>query len=333
MIAIIPVAGAGVALRPHTHTQPKPLIPIAGQPMLAHIISYLHLAGITDFVFIIGYMGDKIRDFVEAEYRQKIRFEFVLQEPRMGLAHALWLCKDLIGHQPFIIQLGDTIIETDFKAFINHQGSVVGVSKVDNPRAFGIVVASADGKVISMKEKPQIPKSNLALVGLYKVVESAGFFEVISVLSNYGQFTLGAIYHLTDAFNGMIEQGVRIDLFSVAHWFDCSQKDTVLKTNRLLLDKKAEVPFEDVILDRVVLIPPVTIARQAVIRRSVIGPYVAIGEHTHISDSIIQDTIVGAYSRLETVYLNASIIGSDTLLIGRRHSLNIGDNTEIDFNS
>jgi glucose-1-phosphate thymidylyltransferase len=170
MKAVIPVAGVGTKLRPHTHTQPKPLIPVAGKPILGHIIDNLIKAGITRQVFIIGYLREKIQDYVEQEFRGKIEMEFVIQEPRKGLGHAIWICRDSIRNEDeLLVVLGDTIFGTYTERFLNMEGSVLGVKEVDRPGEFGVAVLDEQKYVTKLTEKPTIPTSNLALVGLYKI--------------------------------------------------------------------------------------------------------------------------------------------------------------------
>src|SRR4051812_19009590 len=138
MKAVIPVAGIGSRLRPHTHTQPKALVPVAGKPILSHIIDTLVKAGFDDFVFIIGYLGEKIEWFIKEKYSH-IKSSFVIQAPREGIGHAVWLARDLIGpDDELLIVLGDTIFDIDLKPVLNETVSMLGVKKTDDPRSFGV---------------------------------------------------------------------------------------------------------------------------------------------------------------------------------------------------
>lgn len=170
MKALIPVAGIGTKLRPHTHTQPKPLIPVAGKPILGHIIENLIEAGITKQIFVIGYLREKIQSYVEDNFGDKIEAEFVVQEPRKGLAHALWVAREEIkGAREIVINLGDTIFGPDTNKVVQMEGSVFAVQEVDDPREFGVAMLDHEGYVTKLDEKPEIPTSNLALVGMYKI--------------------------------------------------------------------------------------------------------------------------------------------------------------------
>ena len=151
MKAVIPVAGAGTKLRPHTHTQPKPLIPVAGKPILGHIIESLLKVGITQQVFIVGYLKEKIQDYVESRYGEVIDAEFVIQEPRKGLAHAIWIAKEhIIGEEEILVILGDTLFGKDIKKILGIKGGVLGVQEVDDPRGFGVAVQDFDENITNL---------------------------------------------------------------------------------------------------------------------------------------------------------------------------------------
>ena len=329
--AIIPVAGVGSRLRPHTHTQPKPMMPVAGKPILGHIIDSIIEAGITQQVFILGYLGEKIREYVESEYADKIQAEFVVQEPRKGLAHAIGLCKKEVQKvDELIIVLGDTIFgEEIMQIMASPYTNILGVQEVENPRKFGIVVTDEQNRVIKAVEKPEIPVSNLAMVGLYKIKQVKLLFKCITEMM-VEEDIKGKQFYLTDAIMRMIDNGATFNAFSVDSWYDCGNKESLLQTNRILLErikKKTEYYFENT-----VILPPVHIAPGCVIRNSVIGPYVAVAENSHISNSIVRDSIIGAYAQLEDIVLHKSVLGNDTTFKGKAHSVNVGDSTEIDLN-
>lgn len=330
MKAIIPVAGAGTMLRPHTHTQPKALIPVAGKPILGHIVEMLHQAGIQDFVFVVGYLGEKIKQYVEDTFQGQFQYQFVVQEPRRGLAHAISLTKDLFEPgEPCLIALGDTIADVDIQQLIDSQENIVCLQEVDDPANFGIVLLDEQQYVRALVEKPRFPKSNLALVGLYKMADTMPLFAAIDYLIEHKVMTNNE-FTLTDALQRMVEQGVRIRTAKVRAWFDCGEKDALLSTNRILLNRVSQAPCAP--CTRSVIIPPVWIPDSCVIEDSIVGPYVALGEHATVRGSIVQNSILGTYSRLESVVMHNSIVGNDTTLRGRWQSINIGDNTEIDFN-
>lgn len=329
MKVIIPVAGAGAKLRPHTYTQPKPLIPLAGKTILSFILDQFIDAGQKDFIFIIGYLGEKIKIYVEEKYPQ-INATFIIQHERSGTGHAIFLAKDyILPDEDILIVYGDTICDYNLKDVLASSKSLVGIKKVDDPREFGVAEIGADGLVKNAIEKPKIPKSNMALVGIYKIVETKKLFDIIE--KDY--INEGSIeeYHLTSVINSLVHNNVEIGTFQVNNWFDCGKKETLLETNAILLNKvefaSEEIPF----FDNTIIIHPVSIAEGCEIENSIIGPNVTIGEKAVIRSSMVKDSIIGSYSVIEKVVLHSSLIGSDAYICGASQSLNIGDNTEIDL--
>jgi glucose-1-phosphate thymidylyltransferase len=328
--AIIPVAGVGTRLRPHTYTQPKPLIPVAGKPIIAFTIEQLIEQGIDDFVFVIGYLGEKIRFFVESRY-PNIRKTFVEQHQREGLGHAIWMARDAIrdANEVFIV-LGDTIFDVDYELYLANEHSCVGIKKVDDPRLFGVAEITDDGIVTRLVEKPRIPKTNLALVGLYKIKEVDILLSALDHLVKNDEKTLGE-YQLTDALMRMVEMGIHFDTLPVNNWYDCGKKDVLLETNATLL-KSSSYASEDLPpYDNSIINHPVSIGKNCKISNSIIGPNVTIGDNASIHLSIVNDSIIGNFASIEEIVLQHAVIGNDTSITGIRHSLSIGDNTEIDF--
>ncbi|MFD2514160.1 sugar phosphate nucleotidyltransferase [Pontibacter locisalis] len=331
MKAIIPVAGVGSKLRPHTHTQPKSLVPVADNTILGHIIEKLLEAGIDDFVFIIGYLGEKVERYVRQKY-PAINAEFVVQEPREGLGHALWIARHTYEHDDSVlIMLGDAIVDVDLKAVIAAPTSVLGVKKVAKPSLFGVTEVGNDEYVVKVVEKPKIPKSNFALVGLYKILNPKKLIASLEHIIVEDQRTQGE-YHLTDALMHMIKSGEKMVPWNVDHWFDCGRKDTLLQANATLL---ARPKFRDRDYSKMcpgcIIIPPVSIGQDCTITNSIIGPNVAIGDNTTLTSCILSNSIIGSFSELRYAVMEDSIIGSDASFKGFSHSLNIGDSTEINF--
>ncbi len=332
MKAIIPVAGIGSRLRPHTHTQPKSLVPVAGNTILGHIIDRLRGAGLTEFVFIIGYLGEKIERYVRHHYPE-LKATFVVQEPREGLGHALWLARDTFRHDPdgVLILLGDTIVDVDLPALLRQPGSVLAVKEVKTPSLFGLVETDNSGRVSRVVEKPRIPKSNYALVGLYKLADAEKLALALEWLLATDRRTHEE-YQLTDALMHLIEQGEVMQTTAVDNWFDCGRKETLLEANARLLDQPEFRRVRDYPeFPDTVIIPPVSIGQGCRIEHAIIGPNVAIGDRTIIRHTIVSDSIIGSYSELSSAVMSDCIVGSDASFRGLNHSLNLGDNTEIDY--
>ena len=332
MKVVIPVAGAGMRLRPHTYTQPKPLMPVAGKPIIQFIVDKLVESGLDDFVFVIGYLGDKIRNFIEAQY-PNLQTEFVYQENREGSAHAIACARELIEDEDEIfIAFGDTIFDANLQLLLDCPYSCLGVKKVSDPREFGVADIDEDNNILRLVEKPRIPKSNLAVVGLYRIKEVPALLKAIDHLLSNDIRTVGE-YQLTDALNMMVEQGIPMKTVPVDNWFDCGRKDVLLETNAMLLGQTgyASDAFNLPEYENTILIHPVYISPNSHISNSIIGPNVSIGENVTVENSILKDSIIGNYASLHEVVLRHSVIGSDTSIRGTNLSLNIGDNTEIEF--
>ena len=318
-------------MRPLTYTQPKALIPIAGKTILGVIVDQLIDAGVTEFVFVIGYLGEKIQRYIDRRY-PNLKHTFVQQNDRRGTGHAIWLTKDVVGDDEVMIVLGDTVCDYNVKEVLASGMSQIGVRKVDDPRSFGVAELDSKDFVVRMVEKPLIPKSNMAMVGIYYIKETSVMFAALNRHLNNTADENGE-YHLTSALQHMLEDGVRLHAFRVNNWFDCGKKETLLSTNAILLKQMEDQRTEQQQLnfDNTVIIHPVNIAEGCDIRNAIIGPNVTIGEHTKIESSIVRDSIIGSYAELQQVVLNSSIIGSDAYVRGLSQSLNIGDNTEIDL--
>ena len=246
------------------------------------------------------------------------------------VGHAVNLTRELVGSDEVLIVLGDTIAEYDIKEIINSPFSMLGVKKVDDPRNFGVAEIDEDGFINRVVEKPSIPKSNMALVGVYKIKETEFMFSCLEKLivhneKGYEEFSL------TEALECMMQRGARFKSFKVTNWFDCGKKETLLESNATFLKKFGGNIAEKHLFENTIIIPPVSIAEGCDIKNSVIGPNVAIGENTKLNHAIIKDSIIGAYSNLFEIVLSKSLIGSDAEVRGVNRSLNIGDNTAIDL--
>lgn len=328
MKAIIPVAGSGARLRPHTYTQPKALMPLAGKTILGFVVEQLKSAGINEFVFVIGYLGEKIIHYVNTTYPD-INSEFVVQEGRRGIGDAILQTRSLVEDDEVFIVLGDTICDFDIKSLLAEKGNKLGIMKVDDPRRFGIVEMDIE-KINRFVEKPSIPKSNKALVGLYKISDVKDLFDSLEKVSSRQKKETDE-FSLTEALQEMLETGNVFQPFKVNYWYDCGRKESLIATNSTLLSKQKSFVHHSVKQINSVIIPPVNIAANVKLENCIIGPNVSIGSHADISQTLIRDCIIGSYASLHEVLLDNSIIGSDAAVKGLSRSLNIGDNTEIDF--
>jgi len=320
MRAIIPVAGIGKRLRPHTYTLPKVLLNVGGKPIIGHIFDKIIADGFTEATLVVGHLGDMIRDYIKANY--KIKVDFVHQPEQRGLAHAVHIAQDTCKSGPVLIILGDTIFDVDLKPVIRGGFSSLGVKSVDDPRRFG-VVEMQNGFVTSLIEKPEKPQSNLAIVGLYWIENPSLLFECITELIQMDRKTKGE-YQLTDALQLMVKHGEKIKTFPVEGWYDCGKPETVLATNRHLLGQKSHYREQK----GVSIQSPVFIADNATVTNSIIGPYTTIADSAKIHDSIIRNSIVGEGAVVENIVLEDSLIGNRAVIRGSAKKINIGDSSE-----
>lgn len=322
MKAIIPVAGIGSRLRPHTYFLPKVLLNVAGKPILSHILDNVIKAGIQDIVIVTGHFGDEIEKFVQTNCT--IKAKFVQQPEPLGLGHAIWCAKDEFRGEPILILLGDTIFDINLNKLIEKNKSIIGIHRVDNPSRFGVVVTDSKNKIIKLVEKPKLPVSNLAIVGVYFIKNSNLLAESLNELIQKNIQTHKE-YQLTDALQMMIDQGEEFSIYPVDGWYDCGKSETLLDTNKMLLAKFSSFPK----IPDTVIIPPVFIANDAVVHRSIIGPYTTVASGATVLDSIVRNSIVSNGARVESYLLNESIIGNNAIVRGNFHRFNVGNSSEI----
>ncbi|MEK6570447.1 MAG: sugar phosphate nucleotidyltransferase [Bacteroidota bacterium] len=323
MRAVIPVAGVGSRLRPHTYSIPKVLLNVAGKPIIGHILDRLVENGITEATIIVGHLGDKIKEYIGSNY--SIRADYIEQEERQGLGQAIYSARGTFGSDPILIILGDTIFEFDLSAMMKSHYSAIGLKEVEDPRRFG-VAALQDGFVKQLLEKPDRPPTNLAVVGLYYIRNPRLLSECLEQMITRGIRTKGE-FQLTDGLQLMIEKGEKIKPFTIDGWHDCGNPETLLETNRHLLEKKSTMRN----IEGVVVLPPVYISPTCQITRSVIGPYATIAGEAVVEDSIIRNSIVSEEARVYKALLENSIIGNNATVKGTYKRINIGDSSEIDF--
>jgi glucose-1-phosphate thymidylyltransferase len=323
MKAIIPVAGVGRRLRPHTHTQPKALMHVAGRPILGHILDELVKAGVTEVVLVVGHLGEKIEEYVRSRYT--IPVHFVEQGEPLGNGHAIYVARHHLDGDGTLIILGDTIIKADLPRVLEMRESAIGVQEVADPRRFGVVELT-DGRVRRLVEKPAVPPSNLAIVGVYLIRNPALLRGSLERLVDEQRQVQGE-YWLADALQMMVEAGETMRVFHTKGWYDCGTAEALLEANRELLNTEAarvSAPPGSVVLG------PSYVDPSAYIEGSVIGPHVSIAEGARVVNSVIRDSIVNAGAHLEGVLLEHSIIGESASVTGRAARINLGDSSEVE---
>lgn len=328
MKAILPVAGVGTRLRPLTHTTPKALVHVAGKPILGHILDSLVPIGVDEVILVVGYLGDQIVNYVRSAYGLKVRF--VEQPDRRGLGHAVYLAREEVREdEPILIVLGDTIFSANLPEVLAAGRSAIGVHEVQDPSRFGIVELN-DSRIRRLVEKPAVPPSNLAIVGVYYLQSSGRLFAALEEVIERDIKVKGE-YQLTDALQILIEQGEDIGVFRVDDWLDCGNPQTLLSTNRLILDRVAATAdgAGKNGVDDCIVIPPVSISSSAKVSHSIVGPYVSIADGAVVEQSIIRNSIVNRDAHVDSALLSDSIIGERAAVGGTYTRVNVGDSSDI----
>ena len=328
MKVVIPVAGAGTRLRPHTITQPKVLLNVAGHPMIYYIVSQLISKKIGDeIIFITGYQGDKIKKYIKSTFKGK--FGFVEQEETLGLGHAVLCSKikfDRLQNEDVLIILGDTLFDVDLKKMINSNYSLIGVKKVDDPKRFGVVEKNKRGFITRFVEKPAskaVSYSDEAIVGLYYIRDSNLLFNSIEHIIKTKTTTKGE-FQLTDALEIMLRRGDKIKTYYVNGWLDCGKPETILETNRYLLDKNSgNYSYKNCVIRK-----PVFIGKNVKIENSIIGPYATINSGNYIKNSIVENSIIDSNCHIENTVLSDSLIGKFSKVIKKKGNYNLGEYSE-----
>ena len=324
MKVIIPTAGSGTRLRPHTFTSPKTLIHVAGRPILDYLLEpLLELPDLSELIFIVGDNGEQIREYVETHY--SLPTTYLWQNEQKGLGHAISLAKERYNGEPILILLGDKIFECGYQQVLQNPYTVIGVKAVENPQGVGIV--ETEGEFITrLIEKPQNPPTNLVIEGAYYIQNSGLLFRCLDEIIERDIRTKNE-YQLTDGLQLMLEYGeqMKVEFIDSLH---CGTPDQLLDANRSILEKRAP---QDYRFPNSVIIPPVFIGEGAVIEGAIIGPYASVGGGARIVNAIIKDAIIYPNAEVQDVLIHRSIIGADARVYGSFHQFNIGSAAQIDL--
>lgn len=334
MKVVIPAAGAGKRLFPHTFTKPKPMVYIAGKPIIGHILDRMKDVEPEEVILVVGYKKEQIISYIDRNYANIFKITYVNQDEQLGLGHSIYVAREAIGDSEIMIALGDMIFKAGYSEFYKQQltnsgcSGSIGVREVEDPTKYGIV--ELDGKCIKkLEEKPTNPVSNLGIAGVYFIKETGVLFSILEEMINKTMRTRGE-YQLTDALQEMVTRGYRLKTFRVSSWYDCGHHESLLETNRVLLDEKQDIDSVFNMKDSVI-IQPVAIGNNVTIINSVIGPHASIADDSIIESSIISDSVIGSRSHISKVNLQRSIVGDEASVHGKHNSLNIGDLSSIEF--
>jgi glucose-1-phosphate thymidylyltransferase len=328
MKIVIPMAGFGTRLRPHTWSRPKQLISMAGKPVLAHVLdtfTTLSDPENVEYIFIVGYLGEQIRAYMNT-YFPKLHVTYVQQEDMRGQSHAISLTREHLKG-PMLMVFPDTLVETDLSFLAQETaGGVAWVKSVPDPRRFGVAIVNDEGRVTRLVEKPQNLDNNLVVVGFYYFQNSADLLSAIDEQIKR-DVQLKGEYFLTDAVNIMIERGLQMRTQAVEVWLDAGTPQDVLDTNRYLLDHGRANSEEASARSGITIIPPVYIHPGAHVHNCVIGPYASINDCCRVHSSIIRNSILEDGAEVTDAILDGSLIGCEARIKGRPGSLIAGDNT------
>ncbi|NDJ85891.1 MAG: NTP transferase domain-containing protein [Chloroflexi bacterium] len=331
MKVVIPLAGYGTRLRPHTFSKPKPLINVAGKPVLAHLLDKLSDLDVSEYIFVVGYLGDQIAEYIHHNYTG-LPVQFVEQKEMLGQSHAIYLAREYIDtDEAVFVVFGDHIFETDFELVRNPiSEAVIYVKEVDDPRRYGVVMLDDQQNVINFVEKAAEPPTNLAIIGLYYINNGRKLVAALRRQIDEGKMTKEE-YYIADALQYMVNDGMVFKTETVPNWLDCGTPNAVLAANRFLLGEGGMDNSGEIATNGLIIIPPVRIDPTATIRNAVIGPNVTISAQCDIESSIIRDSIVGEAAKIQNALLDNSLVGQDASVIGRYNSFNVGDSSSVRF--
>lgn len=329
MNIIIPMAGMGKRMRPHTLTIPKPLIPIAGKPIVQRLVEDIARvcpAKINNIVFVTGHFGEEVEQrLIETAAQVGATGHIRYQEEALGTAHAVYCGQEFLDG-PTVIAFADTLFAADFKMDLQQDG-IIWVKEVDDPSAFGVVTLNSQGFINGMVEKPSTFVSNLAIIGIYFVKNGLGLKNQIEHLLNNDLKTKGE-YQLTDALENMRTQGAQWATGAVTEWLDCGNKDATVYTNQRMLEliqERETLVSPQALIQNSVVIPPCYIAPGAQINHSVVGPHASIGPHSQILNSVVKNSIVQAQALISNSVLSGSMVGNHTQIKGKAANVSLGD--------
>jgi len=326
MKIIVPMAGMGKRLRPHTLTTPKPLLPIAGKPIVQRLvedIAAICKGKVEEIAFIIGDFGKETeQNLLNVASSLGAKGSIYYQEQPLGTAHAIFCAEPSLSGE-IIVAFADTLFAADFTLDPTYDGTV-WVKQVEDPRAFGVVKVDESGIITDFVEKPAEFVSDLAIIGIYYFNNGATLKSEIQYLLDNNIMEKGE-YQLTNALENMKKKGMRFGAGKVDAWMDCGNKEALLDTNRKVLGMIGSTIHKESNLDNVTLIEPVFIGKGSRLSNVVIGPNVAIGENNLVENAVISESILMDNAKVKNAVISETILGKFSSVNGQPEVLNLGD--------
>jgi glucose-1-phosphate thymidylyltransferase len=329
MKLIIPMAGMGKRMRPHTLTVPKPLIHLAGKPIVQRLVE--DIAAVVDekideIAFVVGRFGGEVEEnLLSIADSLGAKGKICYQDLPLGTAHAI-LCAEETLTGKVIVAFADTLFKADFK-FDQENDGIIWVQKIQDPRAFGVVKVNADNVITDFVEKPQEFVSDLAIIGIYFFKDGDNLKKELRYLIDNNIKEKGE-FQLTNALENMKSKGIKFSPGQISEWLDCGNKDATVYTNQRILEfksKSEKLVNDSAVIENSVIVPPCYIGAGVKIINSVVGPYASVGVKTVIKNSIVSNSIIQAHTKISNSNLTNSMVGNNAELEGRILDLSIGD--------
>jgi glucose-1-phosphate thymidylyltransferase len=328
MKIIVPMAGMGKRLRPHTLTTPKPLLPIAGKPIVQRLVEDIVAISdqrVDEIAYVVGRFGEAAeKHLIEVAEKLGAKGTIHYQDEALGTAHAI-LCAASALEGPVTVAFADTLFKADFKLDTSKDG-VLWVQKIDDPRQFGVVIVNGEGVITEFKEKPQEFVSDLAMIGIYYFKDGGALKSELQYLID-NNITNSGEYQLPDALRNMVSKGAKFAPGTVQDWMDCGNKDAMIDTNHKVLgyiQQSLTIPTSAKVENSVIL-EPCYIGEGAIITNSVVGPHTSIGSGATVSNSVVKNSICMSHSKITNGILIDSMVGNYAIVEPSAQVLNLGD--------
>lgn len=332
MRVIILLAGYGTRMRPHTWSRPKPLLKVAGNTVVGHLLDLMHEITTEEVIFVVGYKGPQIEEWIRENYPH-LDSHFVVQEQALGQAHAVWLCKEFLDETDVVLAFGDGIIRADFAGLPDPEAdAVLLVKEVEDPRRFGVAVVDEDGWITRFIEKPPTMEHKLAVAGITWFRSGQRLLEALDTVIRQERQTLGE-YFMADAYEELLESGAKLRTKSLISWEDAGTPEAILSTNARLLSTGYATgdALERGYAEDFTVIPPVYLHPTADIEASVVGPYASIDAGVKIRSAIVRNCIIDPGAEIDNCVLENALVGENSRVVGRSKTLFVGDDSTVEL--